>query len=62
MSDYREEAAEIIKGGYYKQAVNLMDDDLREALHRRLYTGKKLDFLAAYMTAHFYKYGKEFTI
>ena len=55
-------AKEIVDGGYYEAAVNLMDDEIREALNRELAPCTDLEFLEAYMVAHKDKYGQDFTI
>ena len=44
----------------WEQTVNLMDDDIREALHRDGYD-TEASFLSAYMEAHEQKYGEKFT-
>lgn len=55
-------AKEIIKGGFYNMAVELMDDDIREEIHRELAPCSDLEFLEAYMDKHLKKYGEDFTI
>ena len=59
---YMNQAQEIITAGLYKQAVNLMDDDIREALHFKMSPCSDTDFLAAYMLEHYKKYDTDFTI
>lgn len=55
-------AKEIIKAGYYEQAVNLMDDEIRTELAMEMAPCTELAFLKAYMEAHREKYGEEFEI
>lgn len=55
-------AKEIICSGNFNQAVALMDDDIREELHRELAPCTELEFLEAYMERHEQKYGTPFTI
>lgn len=55
-------AKEIIKAGLYSQAVELMDDEIRERLHREMAPCSEEDFLTAYMEAHAKKYNEEFSI
>ena len=55
-------AREIIKCGFYNMAVELMDDDIREEIHRELAPCSDLEFLEVYMERHLEKYGEEFTI
>lgn len=55
-------AKEIVDGGFYQAAENLMDDELREELHAKLAPCSDLEFLTAYMDAHEKKFGEEFTI
>lgn len=47
----------------YDACVNLMDDEIREELHRE-YVGEvtKQEFLDLYCEAHYKKYGQEFEI
>lgn len=53
---------EIIESGHYNAAVELMDDELREAVHNDLAPCTDKEFLAEYMKRHLEKYGEEFTI
>lgn len=46
----------------YEVCVNLMDDEIREELHRKMSPCGDQEFLDAYCKAHKEKYGKEFTI
>lgn len=63
IADYRHDQAEdIINGGYYDAAVELMDDEIREELHAELSPCSDLEFLEAYMKRHYEKYGVEFVI
>lgn len=55
-------ARDIIDAGLYQQAVNLMDDDIREELHRELAPCSDEEFLAAYIRRHEEKYGEQFTV
>lgn len=52
----------IIDNNLYNVAVELMDDEIREELHRELAPCTDLEFLEAYMEKHLEKYGEEFTI
>lgn len=47
---------------YYKIAVELMDDEIREKLHRKMAPCTEEEFLEAYKIEHMKKYGEEFTI
>jgi hypothetical protein len=55
-------ANEIIESGLYDQAVSLMDDKIREAVHADLAPCTEAEFLAEYMARHLEKYGEPFTI
>lgn len=55
-------AKEIIENGLYKQAVALMDDEIREELHAKMAPCTDEEFLEAYMEEHEKKYGEEFAI
>lgn len=55
-------AREIIDNGLYAAAVNLMDDEIREEVHRDLAPCTDEEFLAEYMKRHAEKYGAEFEI
>jgi hypothetical protein len=55
-------AREIIENGLCNAAVNLMDDELREELHRELAPCTDEEFLTAYMAEHKKRFGEEFTI
>ena len=46
----------------YDSAVALMDDDIREGLHCGFAPCSEQDFFNAYLTAHYAKYGEEFTV
>ena len=61
-NDYDNQAAEIIKSGFYNQAVELMDDEIRESLHAALSPCTDKEFLIAYMIEHYKKYNTDFTI
>lgn len=55
-------ANEIITNGFYEAAVNLMDDEIREELHRELAPCSDLEFLEEYMKRHKEKYNEDFEI
>ena len=42
--------------------VSMMDDDIREQLHRELAPCTDQEFLDAYVERHFEKYGEDFTV
>ena len=46
----------------YAAAVELMDDELREQLHREMAPCTNQEFYAAYVTAHAAKFGEKFQI
>lgn len=46
----------------FEVAVNLMDDEIREALHAELAPCTEQEFFDAYCKAHEEKYGEEFAI
>lgn len=46
----------------FDEAVALMDDEIREAVHADLAPCTKKEFLKEYIRRHMEKYGKEFTI
>ena len=46
----------------FDAAVALMDDDIREELHRELAPCTDLDFLREYCRRHYEKYGEIFSI
>lgn len=46
----------------FQAIVSLMDDEIREELHRELAPCTDAEFLEAYREKHFAKYGEEFTI
>lgn len=52
----------IIRLGLFNTAVNLMDDEIREAVHEEFSPCTELEFLKEYMKRHKEKYGKEFTV
>jgi len=45
----------------FDQIVELMDDDIREALHIKKHWHSKREFLDAYKAEHFKKYGERFS-
>lgn len=55
-------AKEIIEAGNYAAAVQLMDDEIREAVHADLAPCSEEEFLVEYMKRHYAKYGEEFCI
>lgn len=55
-------AKEIIENGLYDAAVNLMDDEIREAIHAELAPCTEEEFLEEYMKRHEDKYNEQFTI
>lgn len=55
-------AKEIIENRLYDVAVNMMDDEIREKLHRELAPCTDKEFLDAYMEAHKKKFGEGFQI
>lgn len=55
-------AKEIIENGMYDAAVNLMDDEIREELHREMAPCTDEEFLEAYIEAHKEKFGKDFEL
>lgn len=55
-----EAAATIIEDGNFDAAVELMDDEIREAVHADLAPCSDVDFLKEYARRHFLKYGKRF--
>lgn len=46
----------------FNAAVALMDDDIREELHRELAPCGNQEFLDAYVKAHHDKYGEDFIV
>ena len=55
-------AQEIIEKGLYDASVQLMDDDIREEIHREIAPCTDLEFLEAYIERHREKFGEDFTI
>ncbi len=55
-------ALDIINNNLYDAAVMLMDDDIREELHREIAPCTELEFLEAYMERHEEKYGMPFVV
>ena len=55
-------AKQIIEGGYYNQAVEFMDDEIREAVHEDLAPCTDEEFLEEYIKRHEKKFGEEFTV
>lgn len=48
---------------YFEEAVNLMDDEIREELHLEMADNcTEEEFLREYEKRHFEKYGEEFHI
>lgn len=59
MKDYMEEAKEMLENITLDGlAEGYMDDEIREAIHAKLAPCDDLTFLAAYLEAHFEKYGE----
>lgn len=46
----------------YRAAEMLMDDDIREELHREMAPCSEEEFLAAYCKAHEAKFGEKFRV
>lgn len=46
----------------FDAAVQLMDDDVREAVHDELAPCTEQEFFTAYETAHFAKFGEEWEL
>lgn len=46
----------------FEAAVNLMDDEIREALHGELAPCAEQEFFDAYCKAHEEKYGEKFSV
>lgn len=46
----------------FEACIALMDDDIREELHRELAPCTAQEFLDAYVDRHFEKYGEDFTV
>lgn len=46
----------------YEAAVNLMDDDIREAIHAAMAPCTEQEFLNAYAAAHEAKFDEEFIV
>lgn len=55
-------AKQIVEMGLFDQAVNLMDDEIRERLSNEMAPCTDEEFLEAYMEEHEKKYGEKFTI
>lgn len=62
MEDRTIKACEIIDKGLYDAAIELMDDDIREDIHKDMAPCTDLEFLVEYMKRHKEKYRSEFTI
>lgn len=54
-------AKEIVEAGLFDAAVNMMDDEIREDLHAEIAPCSDVEFMEAYLDAHYEKYGEEFT-
>lgn len=52
----------IIRLGLFSTAVSLMDDEIRESVHRDLAPCTELEFLKEYMKRHQKKYGTKFHV
>ena len=46
----------------FDACVNLMDDEIREAIHAELAPCTEQEFLDAYVDRHYDKYGEQFKI
>lgn len=46
----------------FEEAVNLMDDEIREEVHRKMAPCSEQEFMDAYAKAHHEKYGEEFKV
>lgn len=46
----------------FDACVNLMDDEIREAIHAELAPCTEQEFLNAYVDRHYDKYGEQFKI
>lgn len=46
----------------FDACVNLMDDEIREAIHAELAPCTEQEFLGAYVDRHYDKYGEQFKI
>ena len=46
----------------FDACVNLMDDEIREAIHAELAPCTEQEFLDAYVDRHYDKYGEQFEI
>ena len=57
-----EDCQKAIRDGLYDQCVNLMDDDLREEIHREMAPCEEIDFLWEYVQRHRVKFNEEFMI
>ena len=57
-----EKAKDLIERGLYDVAVSLMDDEIRERIHRDLAPCTEEEFLTAYMFEHDEQFGEEFTV
>lgn len=55
-------AREIIEQGLYAEAVELMDDEIREEMHNSGDYTTEQEFLEEYMTRHEQKFGKPFEV
>jgi hypothetical protein len=62
IDEYTTPAADIVNAGLYNQAVNLMDDTIREKLHKVLAPCDDAYFLAVYMAEHNRIFNEDFTI
>lgn len=59
---HEDDARKIVEDGLYDQAVNLMDDDIRERVHDALYGCDEVTFLSVYMGLHAHELHEEFQI
>ena len=59
---YEDDARKIVEAGQYKAAEALMDDEIREDLHRLLVPCDDVTFLSIYMDRHESKYREDFVV
>ena len=55
-------SSKMIDMEYYAQAVELMDDEIREEMHRERDWDSEEEFLREYEKRHLAKYGEAFTV
>lgn len=62
IADAEAKAHEIVSGGYFKAAVALMDDTIRENIHYDMPDATEEDFMRVYLLRHELKFGEKFSI